>query len=87
MTIKRSKTYSGPIIIKVISNTDLVRFKKDVEEYCQGKTIIMRRKGCTPVPMDTGQGVGLMVLPWCYIEHAATEEEYKQWVYGQKIIV
>lgn len=72
------KTFSIPVLI---SNPDVVAFKEQVDEACKDKIILKKRIGISIVPFHNqriGQ-MGLMNVPYCYLEYECTEAEYNSW--------
>lgn len=73
-------------ITKIISNIDLVAFQSEVEGFKKGKKILYERKGCTLLPTGHPQGVGIVAVPWCYLEYQCTSEEFNSWKFTQTIM-
>ena len=66
-------------IINFITEQDLPKFQKKVDEYCKDKTITQKIIGATSIPMSTQQGMGIINVPFAYIEHECTKEEWQIW--------
>jgi hypothetical protein len=73
------------IIIHVIANQSFAMFHEEVERYCRNKKILLKRKGVSLMPIAGPTGMGMLPVPYCYIETEATEEEHRIWKFGQTI--
>ena len=72
-------------ITKIITNPDLVAYQNEADGFKKGKKILFERKGCTLIPIGHGGGMGLMAVPYCYLEYACTAQEFATWKFTQNL--
>lgn len=73
-------------IITIISDNSLVEFQKKVAEFTANKKIVRKIIGVSAIPIPTNKGIGITLLPYAYIDHDCTEQEWKEWKFNQSIM-
>lgn len=73
--------------VVVITDTDLPTFLEKKREAIKkyNADILLQRIGVSFIPMPSQQGMGLMGVPYLYLEICCTEETYKQWKFKNKL--
>lgn len=73
-------------IIHIVSDPDLIIYQEKLKQYCEGKKILKKREGASAIVIPGGGSVGIMLVPYCYIVHEATQNEFNTWKFNQKIM-
>lgn len=71
----------------IITDQEIRKFKKKLDDFMAEQTsTCYLTTGVNTLPIQQGNSMGLMQIPYAYIDVEVTEEEYNEWI-NQKFIM